>query len=59
VPVEVAAGFGLLRVFDLAQMLGLTVGKPIGVGALIALPPFGSLAGRSKIDEFSHSTSRR
>jgi hypothetical protein len=55
VPIEVSAGFGLLGVFELAQMLGLTVGKPIGVGELIALLPFGALARGPQVDQFSHS----
>jgi hypothetical protein len=59
VPVEIVAGFGLLRVFEFAQMFGLAVGKPIGPGTLIALPPFSLLAGRSKIDNVCHSTPRR
>jgi hypothetical protein len=50
VPVEVLAGFGLPRVFELAQMLGLAVGKSIGVGKLIASLPFGTLTHGPKID---------
>jgi hypothetical protein len=57
--IEIAASFGLLRVFELASALGLTVGKPIGVGTLIVLQPFGALAGRSKVDQFSHSAPQR
>ena len=56
---EFAVGFGLLRIFELAHMLGLAMGKPVAVGALLALPAFGLLAGGSKIDEFSHSKPRR
>jgi len=59
VPVEIVAGFRLLRAFEFAQVLGLAVGKPIGVGMRIALLPLGSLSGRSKIHKFSHSMSRR
>lgn len=44
------AGFRLLRVFEIAHVLGLAVGKSFGVGKLFALPPLGLLAGRSKID---------
>ena len=36
-------------------MLGLAVGKPIGVGKLIASLPFGTLTHGPKIDQFSHS----
>jgi hypothetical protein len=32
------------------------VGKPVGVGELLALPALGLLTGRSKIHKFSHST---
>jgi hypothetical protein len=59
VPIEVVAGFRMLCAFEFAQMLGLAVGKSVGLGMLIALPPLGSLAGCSKIDKFSHSTARR
>jgi hypothetical protein len=59
VPIEIAPGFRLLRGFELAQVLGLTVGKPIGVGTRIGLPSFGALAGHPKIDQFSHSVPRR
>jgi hypothetical protein len=59
VPIEVVAGFRLLRVFAFAQMFRLPVGKPVGVGSLIVLPALGSLARVSKIDKFSHSTPRR
>jgi hypothetical protein len=55
VPVEVFAGFGLLRIVELAQVLGPAVGKPIGVGELIALLPFGALARGPQVDQFSHS----
>jgi hypothetical protein len=57
--IEIVTGFGPLRIFELAQALGLTVGKPIGVGTLIVLQPLGALTGRSKIDRFSHSVPRR
>jgi hypothetical protein len=59
VPIEVAIGFRLLRGFELALVLGLTVGKAIGVGVRIVLPLFGSFAGHSKIDQFSHAAPRR
>jgi len=55
VVVEVAAGLGLLRVFELALVAGLAVGKTIDVGTLIIRAPFGSLARSSKVDQFSHS----
>jgi hypothetical protein len=57
--IEFAVGFGLLRIFALAQMFGLAVGKPVGVGALLALPALGLLAGGSKIDNLSHSKPQR
>ncbi|HEY4981866.1 MAG TPA: hypothetical protein VII24_07980 [Pseudolabrys sp.] len=57
--IEIAAGFDLLRAFERAQVLGLTVGKTIGVGMLIVTLPLSSLAGPSKIDQFSHSAPRR
>jgi hypothetical protein len=56
VPVEFVAGSRLLRVFEFAQVLGLAVGKSVGVGELLALPALGLLTGRSKIHKFSHST---
>jgi hypothetical protein len=59
VPIEIAVGFRLLGGFEFAQALGLTVGKAISVSTLIVLPPLSLLAGRSKIDQFSHSASRR
>jgi hypothetical protein len=59
VPVEIAAGFHLLCSFKLAQTLGLTVGKTIGVGTLIVLFTFDPFAGCPKIDQFSHSSPRR
>jgi hypothetical protein len=34
------------------------MGETIGVGAQIVLPFFGSLAGDSKIDQFSHAAPR-
>jgi hypothetical protein len=55
VPVEIAAGLGLLRVFELALVVGLPVLKAMSVGSLIVVAPFGSLARSSKIDQFSHS----
>jgi hypothetical protein len=54
VPIEFVTGFRLLRVFELAQMSGLAVGKPVGVGTLFAVLSLGLLTGRSKIDKFSH-----
>jgi hypothetical protein len=59
VTVEFVAGFRLLRVFELAQMFGLAVGKPAGVGTFVVVPALGLLTGRSKIDKFSHSTPQR
>jgi len=59
VPVEILAGLGALRLFELVLVVGLTVGKSISVGPLIVLAPFGSLARSSKIDQFSHSQPRR
>jgi hypothetical protein len=59
VTVELVIGFRLLRVFEFAQVFRLAVGKSVGVGTLFAVPPLGLLAGRSKIDEFSDSMSRR
>jgi len=57
--IEIAAGFDLLRAFERAHVLGLTVGYTIGMGILIVVLPLGSLAGRPKIDQLSHSASRR
>jgi hypothetical protein len=59
VTVEFAVGFGLLRSFELAQVFGLAVRKPLGVGALLALPALGLLPNGSKIDKLSHSRPRR
>ena len=47
-------GFRLLRVFELAQVFRLAVGKSVGVGTLFAVLSLGLLTGRSKIDKFSH-----
>jgi hypothetical protein len=44
VPVEVAAGLALLRVFELALVVGPTVGKTMSVGTLIVRASFGALA---------------
>jgi hypothetical protein len=59
VKLEFTVGFGLLRIFELAQMFGLAVGKSVGVGALLALPALGLLADGSKIDKLSHSRPQR
>ena len=48
--------FCLSRIFEFALMLWLAMGKPICGGALFVLSAFGLLAGRSKINEFSHSS---
>jgi hypothetical protein len=55
VTIEIAVGLCLLRIFELAHIFWLAVNKPIGTGTLFALPTFGLLAGRPKIDEFCHS----
>jgi hypothetical protein len=59
VAVEAAAGFRLLRGFEFALVLGLTMGKTGGVGEDIVLPPLGPLTGHSKIDQFNHAAPRR
>jgi len=59
VTVVFVTGFRLLRVFELAQVLWLAVGKPVCVGTLLAVLALGLLAGRSKIEKFSHFTFRR
>jgi hypothetical protein len=57
--IEIAAGFDLPRAFERALVLGLTVGKTIGVGMMNGKLALGSLAGRSKVDQFSHAAPRR
>jgi hypothetical protein len=59
VSVEIATGFRLFLGFELADARGLTVGQTIGVGAPLVMLPFGSLAYRPKIDQFSHSRFHR
>jgi hypothetical protein len=59
VAVEIAVGFSLLRSREFTPVLGLTVGKAMGVGTQLGLALFGPLAGNSKIDQFSHATPRR
>jgi hypothetical protein len=59
VPIEVAAGFGLARGFDLSNFFGLTKGKAIGVGTLFVPPPFAPLSNGPKINHFSHSVAPR
>jgi hypothetical protein len=59
VQIEIAAGFFLLRGYEFAPVLGLTMGKTVAIGAQIVLPFFGALAGNSKIDQFSHAAPRR
>jgi hypothetical protein len=56
--VEIAAGFGPLLRPKLMLVLGLSMQETIGVGARIMLPLLGTLAGRPKIDQFSHAESR-
>lgn len=55
VPIEVAPGFRLTRGFNLANVLGLTKGKAIGVRTLVVLSPLVPLSNGPKIDHFSHS----
>ena len=52
--VEIAAGFRLLRGFELAPAFWLTVGQTIGARALIVLPLLGSLSGEPQIHQFNH-----
>jgi hypothetical protein len=54
-PVEIAAGFAVLCIFERAQMLGLAMSNTIDLGCPITLPPLGLLAGLSKIYNVSHS----
>jgi len=54
VPIEVAVGFSLLRIVKLADVFRSTKSKSVGISALIAPLPFGSLADSPKIDHFSH-----
>ena len=54
-PIEVAAGFGLPRGFNLSNLFGLSKGKAISVGTLIVPPPVLPLSNGPKIDYFSHS----
>ena len=58
-PIKVAAGFGLARGFNLANFLGLTKGKAIGVRTLVVLSPLVPLSNGPKIDHFSHSVAPR
>jgi hypothetical protein len=59
VSVEVASGFCLLCIFELARVFGLPVRQSIGVGAMFAMPALGPLAGCPKINKLSHSKPRR
>src|SRR5262249_61295393 len=59
VPIEVAPGFRLTRGFNLANVLGLTKGKAIGVRTLVVLSPLAPLSNGPKIDYFSHSVAPR
>jgi len=59
VTIEIVVDFRLLRAFEFGQMLGLAMRKSVGLSPLIIPPPLGLLAGRSKIDEFSHSLTQR
>jgi hypothetical protein len=56
VPIKIVAGFRLLRVFEIAHVFGLAVGKSLGAGKPFAMPPLGLFSGRSKVHKFSHST---
>jgi hypothetical protein len=58
-PVEIAIDFVLPGVREIAQVLGLAMRDAVGLGVLIALPPFGLLAGGSEIHNISHYVSRR
>ena len=55
---KIVNGFVALGGRELAQAFRLAVGNAMRVRTLIVLPPFGLLAGTSKIDQFSHSTPR-
>lgn len=55
VQVEIAAGFRLLRGFELAPVFGLTMGETAAFCVQIVLPLFGSLTRESKVDQFSHA----
>ena len=59
VPIEVAAGFGLARGFNLANLFGLTKGYAIGIGTNIMPPPFVPLTNGPKINDFNHSVAPR
>jgi hypothetical protein len=58
-PIEVAAGFGLARGFNLSNLFGLTKCKAIGVGTFIVPSPFVPLSNGPKINHFSHSVAPR
>src|SRR4029078_3823696 len=59
VPIEVAPGFRLTRGFHVANVLGLTKGKAIGVRTLVVLSPLVPLSNGPQIDHFSHSVAPR
>jgi hypothetical protein len=52
--VEINRSFFLLRRFELSNVLGLTVGKAIGIRARFIPEPFGSFPRGTKIDHLSH-----
>jgi hypothetical protein len=56
--IEIAAGLGPLLRPELMLVLGLSMQETIGVGARIVPPLLSTLAGRPKIDQFSHAVSR-
>jgi hypothetical protein len=56
---EIAVGFGLPRRVEFLLTLGTTVGKALGLGEQVVLPPLGSLSRRPQIGHISHVASRR
>lgn len=56
-PIQIAAGFFLLRVFEFAPMFGLAVGKPISLRKLLAVAALGLFPDGSKIDQLGHTKS--
>jgi hypothetical protein len=57
-PIEVAAGFGLARGFNLSNLFGLSKGKAISVGTLIVPPPVLPLSNGPKIDHLPNAPTR-
>lgn len=53
--IEIAAGFGLLCIFEFAHILGLAMSNTVELGLSITLAPLGLLAGRPEIHNVSHS----